>query len=114
MSFWGHDAVASIDADRAAQEAEQGAQLVDVGGPEEWFAGHLPHAILCEPELVDREMHRLSKDKPVIVACRNADLGAGVAATLHEHGFDVALLAGGPSAWKASGRALVKADGSPA
>ena len=68
MSFWGHDSVATIDADRAAQEAEQGAQLVDVGEPTDWFAGHLPHALLVEPENADLDFAKLSKDKPVIVA----------------------------------------------
>ena len=111
MSFWGHDSVATIDADRAASEAEQGAQLVDVGEPDDWFAGHLPHALLIEPEHLDLEMTKLSKDKPVVVGGRNADMAAGVAASLHQHGFDVALIEGGIAAWKASGHPLVKADG---
>jgi rhodanese-related sulfurtransferase len=111
MSFWGHDSVATIDADRAAAEAEQGAQLVDVGEPKDWFAGHLPHALLVEPEIAELDFGKLSKDKPVIVASRNADLGAGVAVALHEHGFDVALINGGISAWHNSGHPLVKADG---
>ena len=114
MSFWGHESVATIDADRAAAEVEQGAQLVDVGEPSDWFAGHIPHAILVEPELVDEEMKKLSKDKPVVVVARHPDLAAGIAATLHDHGFDVAVLDGGISAWRVSGRPLVKADGSPA
>ena len=113
MSFWGHDSVAMIDADRAAQEAEQGAQLVDVGEPDDWFQGHLPHAILVEPELVDHELHKLSKDKPVIVASRSLDM-PGVAALLHHHGFDVAMIEGGISAWRAAGHPLVKADGTKA
>jgi rhodanese-related sulfurtransferase len=112
MSFWGHEAVATIDADRAAREAEAGAQLVDVGEPDQWFAGHLPHAILVEPELVDQEMPKLSKDKPVVVAARDADIAAGVAALLHDHGFDVAMIEGGIWAWKAAGHPLVRADGS--
>jgi rhodanese-related sulfurtransferase len=111
MSFWGHESVAMIDANRAAAEAEQGAQLVDVGEPKDWFAGHLPHALLVEPENADLDFAKLSKDKPVIVAARNPDAGAGVAAALHEHGFDVALIEGGISAWHASGHSLVKADG---
>jgi rhodanese-related sulfurtransferase len=114
MSFWGHESIATIDADRAAQEAGNGAQLIDVGEPSDWFTGHIPHAILCEPELVDREAEKLSKDKPVVVASRNPDMGAGVAAFLHDHGFDVAVLEGGPAAWKAAGHPLVKADGTPA
>lgn len=114
MNFWGHESVVTIDANRAAHEVEQGAQLVDVGEPDDWFQGHLPHAILVEPELLDEEMHKLSKDKPVVVASRHTDLSEGVAASLHDHGFDVAMIEGGVSAWKAAGHKLVKADGSPA
>jgi rhodanese-related sulfurtransferase len=114
MSFWGHDAVAEIDADRAAQDAEKGAQLIDVGEPDEWFAGHLPHAILVEPELLDQEMLKLKKDKPVIVAARQPELSTSVAASLHSHGFEVAMIEGGVSAWKAAGHPLVKADGTTA
>jgi|1186.fasta_scaffold83663_2 rhodanese-related sulfurtransferase len=115
MSFWGHDSVAKIDADRAAREvAESGAQLVDVGEPDEWFAGHLPHAILVEPELVDQEMLKLAKDKPVVIVSRSTELSTEVAASLHDHGFDVAMLEGGVAAWKAAGHPLVKADGTKA
>jgi len=114
MSFWGHDSVANIDADRAAREVEQGAQLIDVGEPDDWFTGHLPHAILVEPELVDQEMPKLAKDRPVVVASRNTDLSISVAATLHDHGFDVAMIEGGVGAWKAAGHPLIKADGSKA
>jgi rhodanese-related sulfurtransferase len=114
MSFWGHESIVHIDANRAAEEAAQGAQVIDVGEPDDWFAGHIPHAILCEPELIDREIEKLTKDKPVVVASRKLDSGEGVAAYLHDHGFDVAVLDGGPAAWKAAGHPLVKADGSPA
>jgi rhodanese-related sulfurtransferase len=114
MSFWGHESVAKIDANRAASEVEQGAQLIDVGEPDEWFEGHLPHAILVEPELLDQEMHKLSKEKPVVVASRNSEVANGVAASLHDHGFDVAMIEGGIGAWKAAGHPLVKADGSHA
>jgi rhodanese-related sulfurtransferase len=114
MSFWGHDAVVTIDADRAAQEVAQGAQLLDVGEPKDWYAGHPPHAILVEPELADLENTELSKDKPVVIVSRDADVAAGVAASLHKHGFDVAVVDGGISGWKAAGHPLVKADGTPA
>jgi rhodanese-related sulfurtransferase len=114
MSFWGHEEVVLIDANSAAQEVEQGAQLVDIGQPDEWFEGHLPRAILIEPDLLDQELHRLSKDRPVIVASRSVDLSEGVAASLQDHGFDAAMLEGGIGAWKAAGHKLVKADGSPA
>jgi rhodanese-related sulfurtransferase len=114
MSFWGHDSVAMIDADRAAREAEAGAQLIDVGQPDDWFGGHLPHAILIEPELLDQEMKKLSKEKPVIVASRDTELSVSTTDMLHDHGFDVAMIEGGVGAWKAAGHPLVKADGTKA
>jgi len=111
MSFWGHEALAKIDADTAAKEVEQGAQLVDIGDPRDWLAGHLPGATLVEPALVDHAAEELSKDKPVVVAARDTDLAAGAAAFLHDHGFQVAVLDGGPHAWVASGRALAHPEG---
>jgi rhodanese-related sulfurtransferase len=111
MTFWGHEPLAHIDADTAAGEVEQGAQLVDIGTPQEWFSGHLPHAKLVEPELIDNALKELSKDKPVVIGSRNPDLAAGAAAALHDHGFQVAILTGGPHAWASSGRPLVRADG---
>ena len=111
MSFWGHEALARIDADTAANEVEHGAQLVDIGEPQDWLAGHLPNALLVEPELIDNALKELSKDKPVVVASRNPDTASGCAAFLHDHGMQVAILNGGPSAWAASGRPLMRAGG---
>ena len=112
MSFWGHEPLARIDADTAAHEIEQGAQLVDIGEPHDWLTGHLPNAKLVEPELVDNALGELSKDTPVIVVSRSPDLAAGCAAFLQDHGMQVAILDGGPGALVASGRALVRPDGS--
>lgn len=111
MSFWGHEALAKIDANTAAAEVEQGAQLVDVGEPQDWFAGHIPDAMLVELELVDNAVKELAKDKPVVIAARTPDAAQGAAAYLHDHGFQVAILQGGPGAWAASGRPLARADG---
>ena len=111
MSFWGHEAMATIDAETAETEIAQGAQVIDVGEPNEWLGGHIPGALLVEPELVDNAAKELAKDRPVIVAGRNADVAAGCAAYLHDHGFQVAILAGGAAAWHSSGRALAHPKG---
>jgi rhodanese-related sulfurtransferase len=112
MSFWGHEPLATIDADTAAREIEEGAQLVDIGEPGDWLSGHLPGALLVEPELVDAAAATdLSKVKPVVIAGRDPDVTIGSATYLHDHGFRVAILAGGPAAWKHSGRELVHPDG---
>jgi len=111
MSFWGHERGATMDADTAAREAEEGAQLIDLGEPSDWFAGHVPHALLVEPELLDMEFASLAKDRKVIVLARNPERAAAAASLLHQHGFDVCSVEGGISAWHAAGHPLVKADG---
>ena len=114
MSFWGHQPGATLDAKAAAREAgEQGAQLIDLGEPSDWFAGHVHGARLVEPELLDMEFAKLDKDKRVIVLGRNPERTAAAAALLHQHGFDVCSVDGGVSAWKNAGLPMVKADGTP-
>jgi rhodanese-related sulfurtransferase len=100
-----------MDADTAAREAAQGAQLIDLGEPSDWFAGHVPDARLVEPELLDMEFDSLAKDKLVIVIARNPEGAAAAASLLHHHGFNVCSVEGGVGAWHASGHPLVKADG---
>jgi rhodanese-related sulfurtransferase len=100
-----------MDADTAAREAENGAQLIDLGEPSDWFAGHVPDARLVEPELLDMEFDSLAKDKRVIVLARSAESSAAAASLLHHHGFDVCSVEGGIGAWHAAGHPLVKADG---
>jgi rhodanese-related sulfurtransferase len=115
MSIWGHQAGASMDADTAAREAdENGAQLIDLGEPRDWFAGHVHGARLVEPELLDMEFAMLDKNKRVIVLGRSPEGAAAASALLHQHGFDVCSVEGGVAAWKAAGHPMVKADGRPA
>jgi rhodanese-related sulfurtransferase len=114
MSFWGHMPGATIAPADAAQAAEGGAQLLDIGTPSDWFAGHVHGARLVEPELVDMELSSLAKDQQVIVVARDPEVGAAAAAMLHQHGFDVCSVDGGVAAWKSAGLPLVKADGTPA
>src|SRR5258705_2293000 len=98
MPFWGHDAVPMIDADTAAAEVEQGAALIDIGEPKDWYAGHLPHATLIETELVTDELAAYPKERTLVLAARERDLAESVAAMLREKGYDAAVLTGGPSA----------------
>jgi rhodanese-related sulfurtransferase len=114
MSFWGHKPGATISPTDAARAAEGGAQLLDIGKPSDWFAGHVHGARLVEPELLDMEFDSLNKDKQVIVVARDPEVGAATAALLHQHGFDVCSVDGGVAAWKTAGLSVVKADGTSA
>jgi len=111
--FWGHEPVPKIDADVAAAAAEQGAVLIDLGAPSDWFAGHIPNALLVEPELFDLELKNIPADRAVIVAGRDQGLAEEIVASMRERGYDAAVLDGGVGAWSASGRELHRADGTP-
>lgn len=113
MPFWGHEDVPKIDADAAADAVGKGALLVDLGEPTQWFNGHIPGARLVEVQLVEELMSE-PKDRPIIIAGRDPELAEETVGALREHGYDAAMLAGGPGAWAASGRTLVRADGKTA
>jgi rhodanese-related sulfurtransferase len=112
--FWGHERVPKIDADTAARAVEKGALLIDLGAPADWLVAHMPDALLVEPELMDLELERIAKERPIVVAGRESGLTEEIVASLREKGYDAAMLAGGVVAWRASGRDLVRADGRPA
>jgi rhodanese-related sulfurtransferase len=111
--FWGHEPVPKIDADTAAAVVEKGALLIDLGTPEDWLVAHMPDALLVEPELMDIELQRIAKDRPIVVVGRDQGLTEEIVASMREKGYDAAMLDGGVVAWRASGRDLVRADGRP-
>ena len=113
MPFWGHEPVPKIDADTAAMAIEKGALLVDLGTPDDWLVGHMPGALLVEPELVVMELPEMDKERPIVVVGRDLGLAEEVVASMREKGYDAAVLDGGVVAWRASGRDLVRADGKP-
>jgi rhodanese-related sulfurtransferase len=112
--FWGHEPVPKIDADTVAQAVEKGALLIDLGTPEDWLVAHMPDALLVEPELMDMELERIAKDRPIVVTGRDQGVAEEIVASMREKGYDAAVLDGGVVAWRASGRDLVRADGRPA
>ncbi len=112
--FWGHEPVPKIDADTAAHAVEKGALLIDLGAPEDWLVAHMPDALLVEPELLDMELERIAKERPIVVAGRDQGIAEEIVSSMREKGYDAAVLGGGVVAWRASGRDLVRADGRPA
>ena len=103
-----------IDADTAAKALEAGAALVEIGQPEDWMVGHIPGALLVEPELLDMELDRIPKDKLIVVASHRRGIDEEIVDSMRRKGYDAAALDGGVGAWKASGRELHAADGRPA
>ncbi len=104
--FWGHEPVPHVDATTTARAVEAGARVVDVGHPADWYAGHVPHALLVEPELLDTDLAAVPKERPIIVAGRDQGMAESIVASLRHQGYDAAVLDGGVTAWRASGRKL--------
>ncbi len=80
--------------------------IIDVRGPKEYAAGHLPGARNLPLGKLTRLVARdgaLPKDRPIVTYCNmhhpGQSRGERAAALLAEHGFAAAALAGGFSAW---------------
>jgi rhodanese-related sulfurtransferase len=114
MPLGGLERVPKIDADTAAEAVEKGALLIDVGTPEDWLVAHMPDALLVDPELLDMELRRIAKERPIVVVGREPGVAEEIVASMRGKGYDAAVLDGGVAAWRASGRDLVRADGRPA
>jgi rhodanese-related sulfurtransferase len=83
--FWGHEEpVPTIDADTAAKAVEAGALIIDLGQPQDWFAGHIKGARLVEPELLDMDLPEIEKEQPLIIASRDNGLTDEVVANLRD------------------------------
>jgi rhodanese-related sulfurtransferase len=80
--------------------------IVDVRGPKEYAAGHLPGARnipLSKLTRLAAKADGLPKDRPIVTYCNmhhpGQSRGERAAALLAEHGYPAAALAGGYSAW---------------
>jgi rhodanese-related sulfurtransferase len=114
MSMWTiGDKVPEVDPHRADEMVRSGtAVLVDYGEPHDWFAGHLPNAVLLSSNFpLDRD--RLPTDRTLIVGARRPGLGEELVEELNGVGRDAMLLRGGPSGWASAGFALQMPDGTP-
>jgi rhodanese-related sulfurtransferase len=88
--------------------------LLDVREPDEWEAGHAPHAVHLPMQEVPVRMSEIPQDQAVVVTCRAGGRSAQVTAYLRAQGFDeVVNLAGGMQAWEAAGRPLTGGQGIP-
>jgi len=108
MAFYEQEPVPKIDADTAAAEIDLGAKLLDIGEPEDWYKGYIAGSILVEPELLDIEVGKLEGHPKLIIASRDQGLAEEVAAALRVRNWDAVVLDGGPHAWSASGREVVR------
>jgi sulfate permease, SulP family len=81
--------------------------LLDVREPREFRRGHIPQAISCPLPALLEELNAdaapIPRDRKIIFICQGGRRSARVAALLHGQGYQqVAALAGGMLAWRAS------------
>ena len=88
-----------------------GALLVDVRDQREWDAGHAPKAKHHPRRGLHASSVRLPRERIIVVVCRSGNRSVRAAKVLTKAGFDAVNLAGGMTAWKAAGLALVDSRG---
>jgi rhodanese-related sulfurtransferase len=103
--------IVQVTPEEAAQRADEGALLLDVREPDEWEAGHAPHAQHLPLGRVPAELGDLPEGRPIVAICRVGGRSERAAVALQAAGFDVVNLAGGMRAWAAAGQSVVKDDG---
>lgn len=82
--------------------------VVDLRPPDEFAAGHLPHARSVPFAELERQLVDLPTDRPILVYCRGPYCVMGVQGVelLRLHGFDAKRLPYGVADWRASGLTL--------
>jgi DMSO/TMAO reductase YedYZ molybdopterin-dependent catalytic subunit/glyoxylase-like metal-dependent hydrolase (beta-lactamase superfamily II) len=86
---------------------DAGALMVDVREPGEWQSGHAPGALLLPMGQLNARRAELTTDRRLVVVCRSGGRSAAVTASLRAWGFEAVNVAGGMSAWAASGLPVV-------
>ncbi len=77
--------------------------VLDVRSDSEWNAGHIDGAVHIHGGLLQEQVERVPRDRPVVVICGSGYRGSIAASFLKSHGFaDVSNVLGGMSAWSAA------------
>jgi rhodanese-related sulfurtransferase len=85
--------------------------LVDVREPVEHAEEHIAGSQLIPLGELERRIHEISRDEPLIVMCRSGKRGGQAIAKLQSQGFtNVQNLAGGILAWKEAGHPVNRAE----
>ena len=103
--------VPEVDPEAARALAESGALLLDVREPNEWNAGHAPHALFIPLGQLAEHVDELPRDRRIVAICRVGGRSARATEFLIAAGVDAVNLAGGMRAWAASGLDVETDDG---
>jgi rhodanese-related sulfurtransferase len=99
--------VPSVPVSDVADDLPDGVALLDVREPDEWAAGHAPHALHVPMSELAGRLDELPQDDSLFVICRSGGRSARVTAFLNENGWDAVNVAGGMRSWASAGRPLV-------
>jgi molybdopterin/thiamine biosynthesis adenylyltransferase/rhodanese-related sulfurtransferase len=108
--------VPEVTVDEASTLIDAGAAMIDVREPDEVAQGSVPGAITMPRGVLETSIsqHVANRDRSVVLYCASGVRSLLAAATMHALGYtDVASMAGGFSAWKASGRNWEVSDAIP-
>lgn len=103
-----------VSAERAAQMASAGAQIVDVREGYEREAGHVADSSHIELAELTSRAHEIDRSRAVIFQCRIGGRSAMAASAFAAAGYDAYTLSGGLLAWVDAGLPLVPHDGTVA
>ncbi|MBC9007117.1 rhodanese-like domain-containing protein, partial [Micromonospora aurantiaca (nom. illeg.)] len=102
--------VTDVDAATAEKLVSEGAvTLVDVREPDEWAAGHAPHALHLP--LGSLNPADVPAGRPVIAVCRSGKRSTIATGKLLAAGLDARNLTGGMTAWAQAGLPVRTDDG---
>lgn len=82
--------------------------LIDVREPDEFAGGHAPGAVNLPMSQLGDRLDEVPTDVPVHIICQVGGRSARVTEALAGRGVSAIDVAGGTSAWIASGRAVVR------
>ena len=85
-------------------------QLLDVRRDDEWNTGHIPTAQHVFAPYLQKCLHTIEKDRPVVIYCGSGYRASVAASVLQRNGFaHVSNVPGSMAAWKAAGYETVRA-----
>ncbi|MGA8978656.1 MAG: rhodanese-like domain-containing protein [Pedococcus sp.] len=85
----------------------EGAAVIDVREPGEYVSGHVPGAVLIPMGQLPSRAGDLDRSRDVYVVCASGNRSGAMTDYLVHAGFKALSVAGGTSAWIASGRPVV-------
>lgn len=103
--------IVDISSHQLQQADKKDLLILDVRSPEEFAAGHVPHAINIPHTEIQQNIERLLgyKDKTVVVYCRSGYRAGKAGNILVENGFsEVQHLEGDMLGWEKSGNPIEK------